>query len=191
MTKSYDEFCPVALGLDVLGDRWTLLILRDLAWYGPARFKDFEYHNPGMSTALLSARLKQMRANGVVSKEGDLYRLVDSSGKVRAVIDSIASFGMEHVPQAQITMQRLTYIARRRTADHLRRLEALDRMTVTLEIGNMVVDLGVGDGTVEFSEGESQPSISLDAQEFSALIAGEASTLPGLPASHLRALQPA
>lgn len=191
MTKSYDEFCPVALGLDVLGDRWTLLILRDLAWYGPARFKDFKHHNPGMSTALLSARLKQMRANGVVSKEGDLYRLVDSSGKVRAVIDSIASFGIEQVPQAEITMQRLTYIARRRTADHLHRLEALDRVTVTLEIGNIVVDLGVGDGTVEFSDGATQPSISLDAQEFSALIAGEAATLPGLPASHLRVLQPA
>src|SRR5262245_17102840 len=67
MAKSYQvENCPVARTLDVIGERWTLLLLRDLLRHGPRRFQDFQISLPGVAPNTLSARLKSMEDNGLV-----------------------------------------------------------------------------------------------------------------------------
>jgi DNA-binding HxlR family transcriptional regulator len=70
MAKSYQiENCPVARTLDLIGERWTLLLLRDLLLQGPRRFQDFQTSLPGVAPNTLSARLKAMEDNGLVRRE--------------------------------------------------------------------------------------------------------------------------
>jgi DNA-binding HxlR family transcriptional regulator len=57
----------VARALDVVGERWSLLILRDLNRYGPLRFQDLEWNLPGVAPNTLSARLKALEAQGVIA----------------------------------------------------------------------------------------------------------------------------
>ena len=66
MASSYgQEFCPVARALDVIGEKWSLLILRDLFRKGPLRFQALEAGLPGIAPNTLSARLKTLEAVGL------------------------------------------------------------------------------------------------------------------------------
>ena len=67
--RSYDEYCAVAKSLDVVGDRWTLLIVRELALQGPCRYTDLRNGLPGIATNLLADRLRELEHAGVVSRE--------------------------------------------------------------------------------------------------------------------------
>jgi len=60
--------CPVARTLDVIGERWTALLLRDLLRHGPRRFQDFQASLPGVAPNTLSARLKAMEDDGLVER---------------------------------------------------------------------------------------------------------------------------
>ncbi len=67
MARSYQqENCPVARALDVIGERWSIMILRDLFLKGPRRFQDFQESLAGVSPNTLSARLKTLETQGVV-----------------------------------------------------------------------------------------------------------------------------
>ncbi len=63
--RSYHLLCPIARGLDRVGDRWTLLVLRDLH-AGPARFKDIQEGLPGLASTLLTTRLRRLQDDGLV-----------------------------------------------------------------------------------------------------------------------------
>ena len=63
--KSYEQYCPVACALDVVGDRWTLLVLRELA-LGPQRFTDLRRQLVGIPPKLLVERLDTLQAHGLV-----------------------------------------------------------------------------------------------------------------------------
>jgi len=67
MAISYDQDCAVARTLEVIGERWTLLILRDLLREGPLRFQQLEQSLPGAAPNTLSARLKTLEANAVIA----------------------------------------------------------------------------------------------------------------------------
>ena len=70
MAKTYNiEDCPVARTLDLIGERWTILLLRDLLLHGPRRFQDFQASLPGVAPNTLSARLKAMEDSGLVRRE--------------------------------------------------------------------------------------------------------------------------
>ena len=70
MAKSYDiPDCPVALTLDLIGERWTILLLRDLLLEGPRRFQDFQASLPGVAPNILSARLKAMEEGGLIGRQ--------------------------------------------------------------------------------------------------------------------------
>jgi DNA-binding HxlR family transcriptional regulator len=64
----YDMRCPIARTLDIIGERWTILILRDLVVGGPQKFQDFERSLTGISPNTLSARLKRLEEAGVVER---------------------------------------------------------------------------------------------------------------------------
>ncbi len=66
MARKYDSPCPVARTLNVIGDRWAILVLRDLFLYGPRRFQDFERSLKGITPSVLSQRLKEFEASGVI-----------------------------------------------------------------------------------------------------------------------------
>jgi DNA-binding HxlR family transcriptional regulator/putative sterol carrier protein len=67
MPRSYDQYCPLARAMDVVGDRWTMLILREL-FFAPKRFTDLQTRLDGIAPNLLSRRLKELEARGLVRR---------------------------------------------------------------------------------------------------------------------------
>lgn len=102
--KSYGHPCAIAQTLDVLGDRWTLLILRDLM-AGLHRYNDILESCAGMSPNVLSDRLKRLEAEGVVHRRyyKELpprveYTLTEKGWEVRPVLMALLDWGRKHVP---------------------------------------------------------------------------------------------
>lgn len=69
MPASYEIDCPIAQTLDVIGERWTIMLLRDLFLQGPRRYQDFQESFPGISPNTLSDRLKKLELEGIVKRE--------------------------------------------------------------------------------------------------------------------------
>jgi DNA-binding HxlR family transcriptional regulator len=100
--KSYNQNCPIARGLDVLGDRWTLLILRELLG-GARRYGDVRAALPGIATNLLADRLRELEEAGLVVRSElpppvarTVYTLSDEGWrKVPPVIRGVATFGLD------------------------------------------------------------------------------------------------
>ena len=67
--RSYGQYCSVAKALDVIGDRWTLLIVRELLLRGACRYTDLKNGLPGIATNLLADRLRELEAAGIVVRE--------------------------------------------------------------------------------------------------------------------------
>jgi DNA-binding HxlR family transcriptional regulator len=92
--RSYDQTCGLAAALDVLGERWTLLVLRELA-LGPKRFRDLTARLPGAGTNLLSARLRSLEAAGVIRRgDGRAYELDERGEALRPVLEGLATWGL-------------------------------------------------------------------------------------------------
>lgn len=91
--RHYNLLCPIARALDVVGDRWTLLILRDLH-AGPARFNEL-HEGLGIATNLLTTRLGELVDSGLVNREGDpgRYELTDLGRGTDRVLWELAQFG--------------------------------------------------------------------------------------------------
>jgi DNA-binding HxlR family transcriptional regulator len=66
--RSYDQYCGLAKALDTIGDRWTLLIVRELLSNGPSRYSDLQHGLPGIATNLLADRLRTLEAAGVIAR---------------------------------------------------------------------------------------------------------------------------
>ena len=104
MTKSYDQAnCPVARTLDIIGERWTVLLLRDLLLHGPRRFQDFQESLAGVAPNTLSARLKAMEAHGLIERQKYSehpvrleYRLTDKGKSLGPIVKALRDWGQRH-----------------------------------------------------------------------------------------------
>jgi DNA-binding HxlR family transcriptional regulator len=91
--KAYGQYCPISRSAEVLGDRWTIHIVRDLLT-GTSRFNELIRGNPGLSRPLLSRRLRQLQAAGVVEQGADgTYRLTASGRDLQPLVFGLASWG--------------------------------------------------------------------------------------------------
>ena len=91
--KSYGQYCPISRSAELLGDRWTIHIVRDLLT-GTTRFNEFISGNPGLSRALLSRRLQQLKRGGVIEQHDDgAYRLTPSGRDLEPVVFGLATWG--------------------------------------------------------------------------------------------------
>jgi len=100
--RSYDQFCPVARALDLIGDRWTLLILRDVSLFGPRRFGDFRASLSGIPPTLLSDRLKTLVAEGLLQRSDDdgvRYSFTARGRETRPVLAALRDFGAPLMPE--------------------------------------------------------------------------------------------
>ena len=87
--RSYGQYCGLAKGLDVIGDRWVLLIVRELLG-GPRRYGELHDGLPGIATNLLAERLRSMQENGLITKaDDDRYALTDRGEGLRDVLYAI------------------------------------------------------------------------------------------------------
>lgn len=99
--KCYGQFCPMATALDVIGDRWTILILRELLG-GAARFQDLHEGLPGIAKNLLTDRLRRLESDGLVrrvrSHNAALYALSERGAATRALLEELAFWGATLAP---------------------------------------------------------------------------------------------
>lgn len=97
MVAGYSQFCPVAKAAEILDQRWMLLVVRELA-AGSTRFNDLHRGVPQMSRTLLSRRLSQLQAHGIVTRrelgEGPVYELTDAGRELLPVIAAIGEWGV-------------------------------------------------------------------------------------------------
>jgi len=92
--RSYGEFCALARALDVVGDRWTLLIIRELA-ARPCRFRDLSEGLPGIAANLLAERLRLLQAEGVITHgQAATYRLTDRGKALGPALKALARWGV-------------------------------------------------------------------------------------------------
>ncbi len=110
---SYDQLCPVATGTDAVGDRWTLLLLRDLA-HAPLRFSELEAANPGISPSVLTKRLTRLEADGVIVTLADdrrrqkRYQLNPAvRERILAVLDAVSQLGLALAPDGPVSAEQL------------------------------------------------------------------------------------
>ena len=94
--KSYNQICPMATALDIIGDRWTILILRELLG-GSARFQELKDGLPGIATNLLTERLRRLETDGLVRQihvhNTVLYSLTKQGASVRPALEELARLG--------------------------------------------------------------------------------------------------
>jgi DNA-binding HxlR family transcriptional regulator len=88
----YGQYCPITRSLEVLGDRWTLLVVRELL-IGATRFNEFARGLPGMSRGLLSKRLGQLERHGLLERDGGGYRPTSACEELRPLIFGLAEWG--------------------------------------------------------------------------------------------------
>lgn len=92
--KTYGQWCPVSRALDVVGERWTLLIVRDLG-FGLRRFSELQSELIGISPSLLSSRLRRLTDVGVVDRVGHGYELTERGLDLLEVIHEVGRWGIE------------------------------------------------------------------------------------------------
>ncbi len=89
--RSYGQYCGLAKALDVVGDRWTLLIVRELLVCGPSRYSDLQRGLPGIATNLLADRLRSLEELGVVLRD-------DAAPPVATALFSLSEWGEQLRP---------------------------------------------------------------------------------------------
>jgi DNA-binding HxlR family transcriptional regulator len=99
MPKRYDQYCPVAHALDLVGERWALLVVRELM-HGPKRYTDLAGSLPGIGTNILASRLRDLEACGIVAKRrlpppaaSRVYELTEYGRALRTVLRELALWG--------------------------------------------------------------------------------------------------
>lgn len=99
MRKRYDQYCPVAHALGLVGERWSLLIVLELM-HGPKRYTDLAEHLPGIGTNILADRLRELERGGIVAKRmlpppaaSRVYELTEYGLGLRPAIRELALWG--------------------------------------------------------------------------------------------------
>ena len=166
--RSYDEYCAVAKSLDVVGDRWTLLIVRELALRGACRYTDLRNGLPGIASNLLAERLRELEQAGVVAREDapppiatTLYRLTPRGEELEPVLDGLFEWGLplmsEQKPDDAVRSHWLAGALEVMLTD---RQPDAPPVTVELRTGDQPIVIETRDGTIRIRLG---PADSADA----------------------------
>lgn len=106
--RSYDQYCAVAKALDLIGERWTLLVLRDLVHLGPRRFSDLRNGLPGIGANLLTHRLRRLEREGLIQRRrllspagGVVYELTELGAALEPTIIELGRWGGRFMGERQ------------------------------------------------------------------------------------------
>lgn len=170
MRRSYGQYCGFARALELVGERWALLIVRDLL-VGPKRFSEIQRGLPGIPTNILTARLNELEESGLLRRrllerpaKGVVYELTDEGRGLEEPVMALGRWGAQHLgdprPDEMITEDSIA-MALRTTF----RPEAAGKAKVTylLRIGPIEVHARVRDGTVAVGRGPvERPNLVID-----------------------------
>jgi len=179
--RSYDQYCSAARALDVVGDRWTLLIVRELL-AGPRRYTDLHADLPGVSTDVLASRLKDMERDGLTTRRrlpppgaAHVYELTSRGRRLLPVLQALGAWGQDELGERRPTdAVRAHWFA----LPLLRALEGQGIVHVRLEEGEFHLFAGAEDGPV-YGDGpapaEPDARLVLDTDACTAIARGELS----------------
>jgi DNA-binding HxlR family transcriptional regulator len=104
--RSYGQYCSIAKALDVVGDRWNLLIIRELLIRGACRYTDLKYGLPGIATNLLSDRIRELESAGLIRREDapppvatTLFHLTEAGAELEPVLDAVGRWGVRYMAE--------------------------------------------------------------------------------------------
>ena len=107
MPRDYGQLCPMALSLEIVGERWTLLIVRDLL-SGPQKFQDLA-DSLGAAPGLVSRRLKLLEERGIIARRmysdhppRAEYALTERGTELRTVVRALTIWGSKHLPGERV-----------------------------------------------------------------------------------------
>lgn len=157
--RSYREYCGLAKALDVVGERWTLLIVRNLL-LGPLRYSDLLRGLPGITTNLLAKRLREMEASGLLERVGGAaadgvraYRLTALGAGLEPAVHALGAWGWHRMatpePDDERSLEWLLIALRRRYRGGVRlRAELVaDGVPYRIVLGDVAADIARGETT--------------------------------------------
>ncbi len=104
--------CPISQTLEILGDRWTLLVIRDLMFFGKSQYKEFLSSPEKISTNILADRLKRLEQSGIITKTSYqdnppryAYHLTQKGQDLRPLIREVTTWGLEYIENTQIPLE--------------------------------------------------------------------------------------
>jgi DNA-binding HxlR family transcriptional regulator len=162
--RTYDQYCPAARALDVVGDRWTLLIVRELLNRGAARYTDLKDGLPGIATNLLADRLRELEEHGIITRETapppiatTLFRLTPRGEALKPVLTALGLWGMplleEASEEAAFRSHWLVVPLEYRLSDHT---PARPPVTVEVRTGDQPMVIETVEGAVRVRPGTAE-----------------------------------
>jgi len=171
--RSYGQYCAIAKALDVVGDRWTLLIVRELLLSGPRRYTDLRAALPGIATNLLAARLRELEDAGVVRADAapppvarTLYALTERGTALEPVLRELGGWGVPMMSAGpadgdEFRSQWLSFPVSAFLTD---REPDAPPLAIELRTGEKPMTVDVRDGSVQLKPGPAaDPGLVLEA----------------------------
>ncbi|MDL4817343.1 winged helix-turn-helix transcriptional regulator [Actinomadura opuntiae] len=198
--RTYDQFCGLARALDVVGERWTLLIVRELM-SGPKRYSDLAAALEGIGTSLLASRVRQLEADRVVTRRrlpppiaSTVYELTAIGTELAQAIMPLALWGARHhtgdgrapadAYRAEWTLAPLAHLL---PAEAIRDIEAV----YEFHIDDSTAHLRIQDGRVHIvpgaADGRADVTIRSGSSTLAAIAAGRLDLTEALQAGHVEA----
>jgi len=192
--RSYHQICSVARALDLIGERWTMLIVRDLM-IGPMRYSELLASLPGITTNLLAKRLRTLQDLGILEKKeeegplkGNFYALTEKGRALEPVLKALGDWGLHHgrppSEKDQLNPRWLLFFLRRLYK------KPGKKALIEFRIQDRSFQFQIGGAQIEALEGHPlSPDLKIEgsAQAFMALLAGEKSFADLVSAKKLRA----
>jgi DNA-binding HxlR family transcriptional regulator len=185
MKRSYRQHCAVAKALDVIGERWTLLLVRELL-LGPRRYKDLLAGLPGIGTNLLAERLRELEHSGVIERRtlpppagATVYELTALGHGLQAAVLELGRWGARFLaePSGGDALRAGWYVVSMLATVRPELADGVD-MTIDLRVQDEVFRVRVRDGEATIAEpgsGDRTLALTCDLPSFLALLAGELS----------------
>ena len=161
-TRSYNQYCGLAYALDIIGERWTPLIIRELI-AGPRRFKDLIDGLPDISTNLLSERLKRLEQHGLIGRRvlpppagSTVYELTAVGRALEPALLELGKWGSQFIPPSMegITVLRVgSYALTPKTFFRPDQARGVDE-TYELRVDNEVQQVWIHDGEIDVRQGD-------------------------------------
>ena len=163
-SRSYNQLCRLAYALDIVGERWTILIIRELI-AGPRRFTDLIDGLPGISTNLLTERLKDLDQHGVIRRRilpppagSAVYELTAVGQALEKSLLELGKWGRQFVPPSMEGVNVLhlgSYALTPKTFFRPELAQGIDE-TYALHIGDEVQQVRIANGAISVQQGEPQ-----------------------------------
>lgn len=173
--RSYGQYCGVAHALELVGERWALLIVRDLI-LGPKRFTDLRLGLPRIPTNVLTTRLKELEESGVVQRRAlprpaasVVYELTDYGQQLEDIVLRLGAWGVQSMgdPKPEEILTADGAVLALRTAVHRELLRGDERIGYQLRVGDVLVYALLTDGELQAGAGAlTDPDLVITLTDF-------------------------